>query len=214
MQERISSPRMGPNPPGLDKLMSSSPTPGKRTASGCIARIAFVVFGLFLAFLLTEAAVRLFYPRLPMGLQIALRDVRVTPFTDDRLAPPSLWQPDNDYLTIVRPGAVNSLQAGSPTVTFHVSTYSWWGGRVGFRSPQPQDGNVQAVAVGDSFTFCFTEADSCWVNIVQKAMGLNISNLGQPVTGSTSHARIFYDFVAKPDLKLKQPQLVLWQFYG
>src|SRR5450432_121747 len=177
-------------------------------------RIATVLFGLLLAWLLVEVGIRVAYAALPMNLQIALRDVHVTPFTDQQLAPPSLWQPDGDYLTAVRPGVTDSLQAGSPTVTFHVTSYAWWGGRVGFRSPQPQDGYVPAAAVGDSFTFCFTEVSDCWVSLVAQRIGLNIANLGQPVTGSTSHARIYYDFVAKPELRIKQPKLVLWQFYG
>ncbi len=179
-----------------------------------IERLAVVVFGLLIAVLVAEAAIRLDYGNLPMGEQIASRDVRITPFSDTRLAPPSIWQPDKDYQTIVRPGVVDSWQAGSPTVLFHVTSYSWWGGRVGFRSPQPQDGRVQAVALGDSFTFCFTELQDCWVSLLAQSTGLPISNLGQPVTGSVSHARLYYDFVAKPDLKLKQPRLVLWEFYG
>src|SRR4051812_6431275 len=158
-----------------------------------------VIFGLALALILVEGGIRLLYGSLPMSLQIGLRNVRITPFSDQPLAPAPIWQTDRDYLTIVRPGAVNSLQAGSPTVTFHVTSYAWWGGRVGFRSPQPQDGAVDAVALGDSFTFCFTEIEDCWTNILAQRTGLNLSNLGQPVTGSTSHARIYYDFVAKPD---------------
>jgi hypothetical protein len=173
-----------------------------------------VLFGLVLALLIAEAAVRLLYPWLPIGLQTALRNVHVTPFSDARLAPPPLWQSDLDYLNIVRPGAVNSLQAGSPTVTFHVTSYNWWGGRVGFRSPPPDDGNVQAVAIGDSFTFCYTELEDCWVTRLRQDTGLPLLNMGQPVTGSVSHARLYYDFVAKPELKLKQPRLVLWQFFG
>src|SRR5260221_1013710 len=140
-----------------------------RNLRDVVARILVVIFGLLLALFLAEVAVRLFYPHLPMGLQIALRNVRVSPFSEDRLAPPPLWQPDNDYLTIVRPGAVDRLQAGSPTVTFHVSTYAWWGGRVGVRSPQPQDGAVEAVAVGGSFTLCFTDDDACWGTVAQQA---------------------------------------------
>src|SRR5258708_13267606 len=178
-----------------------------------IARGGVAVFGVILALLVVEAGVRLFYGALPMGLQIALRNVRVTPFTDQQLAPPPLWQDDQDYQMIVRPGAVNSLQAGSSTVTFHVSSYGWWNGRVGFRSPQPQDGTVPAVALGDSFTFCFTEVEACWVSVVARTTGLKLSNLGQPVTGSMSHARIYSYFVPKPDLQLGQPKIVLWEFY-
>jgi hypothetical protein len=177
-------------------------------------RLAVVIFGLALALIIAEIGIRVLYHSLPMSLQIALNSVHVTPFGDQQLAPAPLWQSDTDYQTIVRPGAVNSLQAGSPSVMFHVNSYAWWGGRVGFRSPQPQDGGVDAVALGDSFTFCFTEIEDCWVTLLGQKIGLNIANLGQPVTGSTSHARIYADFVAKPDLKLRQPQLVLWQFYG
>lgn len=173
-----------------------------------------VLFGLVLALLIAETAVRLLYASLPIGLQTALRNVHVTPFSDTRLAPAPLWQSDLDYLNIVRPGAFNSLQAGSPTVTFHVTSYNWWGGRVGFRSPPPDDGNVQAVAIGDSFTFCYTELEDCWVTRLRQDTGLPLLNMGQPVTGSVSHARLYYDFVAKPELKLKQPRLVLWQFFG
>ncbi len=191
-----------------------NPPPSKRLLRAIGLRVFAAIFGLVLAVILVETGIRLFYTSLPINVQIGLRDVHVTPFTDQPLAPPSLWQPDKDYLTIVRPGVVNSLQAGSPTVTFHVTSYAWWGGRVGFRSPQPQDGNVEAVALGDSFTFCFTELEDCWVTMVQQQTGLKLSNLGQPVTGSESHARLFNDFVAKPELKLKQPKLVLWQFYG
>jgi hypothetical protein len=188
--------------------------PSKNIVRAVLMRLLAALFGLILAIILIETGLRLLYGSLPINMQIALRDVHATPFTDQKLAPPSLWQPDKDYLTIVRPGVTDSLQAGSPTVTFHVTSYSWWGGRVGFRSPQPQDGNVEAVALGDSFTFCFTELADCWVTKVQEQTGLKLSNLGQPVTGSESHERIYFDFVAKPDLKLKQPKVVLWQFYG
>src|SRR5258708_26371576 len=167
---------------------------------GIGARIVTALFGLLLAWVLVESVIRMAYGALTMNLQSALRNVHVTPFIDQQLAPPSIWQPDSDYLNIVRPGVIDSLQAGSPTVTFHVSSYAWWGGRVGFRSPQPQDGRVEAAAVGDSFTFCFTEFNDCWVSLVAQRTGLNIANLGQPVTGSTSHARIYFDFVAKPEL--------------
>src|SRR5258708_198406 len=189
-----------------------SVTPGK--VRGVLARLAVAALGLLFALLIVEIAVRLLYTSLPMNLQIALRDVRQSPFTDQRLAPPPLWQADKDYQTIVRPGAVDSLQVGSSSVTFHVNSYAWWGGRVGFRSPQPTDGVVDAVALGDSFTFCFTEVEACWVTLLRQNTGLNLLNMGQPVTGSVSHARLYYDFVAKPDLKLKQPRLVLWEFYG
>jgi hypothetical protein len=178
-----------------------------------LVRIGAILFGLVLAFIIVEIGLRLSYHSLSPKLQTALRDVRITPFTQDRLAPPSLWRADTRYLTIVTPGAENSLQAGSPDVLFHVTSYAWWNGRVGFRSPQPTEGVVQAAAVGDSFTFCFTEVESCWVTLLATQTGIPIANLGQPVTGSVSHARIYQDFIGSIDA-LKQPKWVLWEFYG
>ncbi len=192
--------------------MTTTSTSIKRqrfTPRGCLARLAVMIFGVLLALLIAEIGVRLAYHSLPQTLQIALRDVRITPFTDARLVPPPIWQADNDYQTTTRPGLDNELTYGSPDVSFHASTYSWWNGRVGFRSPQPTSGHVDGVALGDSFTFCFVEATNCWVNYVARFSGLNIANLGQPVTGSTAHARIF-----KGTAMPVKPPLVLWQFFG
>lgn len=186
----------------------AGPTRGARLR-GCLLRLFAAAFGLLLALLIVEIGVRLVYRALPQGLQIALQDVRITPFSDARLIPPPIWQTDNDYQTITRPGLSSELAFGSPDVSFHVSTYAWWGGRIGFRSPQPTDGHLDSVALGDSFTFCFTDAPSCWVDELASATGLSIGNLGQPVTGSQSHARIFKTFA----LPIKPP-LVIWQFFG
>jgi hypothetical protein len=185
-----------------------------RRSKRLTTRIIAVILGLIIPLLLIEIGIRVAYHSLTPGLQVALRFVRITPFTNERLAPLPLWQDDNDYQTVVRPGERGSLQVGSITLQFRISTYAWWGGRVGFRTPQPETGRVDAVAVGDSHTFCFVDDKDCWINILNASAGLNIANFGQPVTGSISHERLYYDFVAKPELKLGQPKLVLWQFYG
>ncbi len=175
----------------------------------CLGRLLVAAFGVLLAVLIVEVGIRLGYRSLSQGLQIALRDVRITPFSDQRLVPAPIWQTDNDYQTITRPGLSNELAFGSPEIGFRVSTYSWWNGRVGFRSPQPTDGHVDIAAIGDSFTFCFTDISSCWVNYLTRFTGLTVANLGQPVTGSQSHERIFKAF-AMP----VKPPLVIWQFFG
>jgi len=175
----------------------------------CLTQILMVLFGLFLALIVIEVGVRLAYGALPQNLQIILRDVRVTPFTDVRIVPPAIWQSDNDYQTVTRPNLQNVSASGSPEITFPVTTYSWFGGRVGFRSPQPTDGRLDAAVLGDSFSFCFTDNAGCWVTLLAQKTGLNIANMGQPVTGSTSHARIFKTFAAPV-----KPSLVIWQFFG
>src|SRR5579859_7855826 len=139
---------------------------------GCLIRLIATFIGLFFALVLVEIALRVAFHSLPESFQLALQSVKITPFTDARLTPEIVWQPDNDYQTITSPGLQDILTHGSTSVTFHVTTYSWWGGRVGFRSPQPTTGQVDAVAVGDSFTFCFTEWQDCWVNHLSQDSGL------------------------------------------
>lgn len=186
----------------------------KRRFRGLLIRLFAVLMGILIPLLFIETGLRLAYGSLSPGLRIALRFVRITPFSDQRLSPLPIWMMDNYYQTIVKSDVQDSLQVGSINLQFWVNTYSWWGGRVGFRTPQPETGRVEAVALGDSHTFCFVEDRDCWVNLLSAQTGLHVANFGQPVTGSLSHERLYYDFVAKPELKLGQPKLVLWQFYG
>ncbi len=179
-----------------------------------LSRLAIIILSVIFAILLLEVAIRLSYSALPSALQIALRFVHQTPFTEARLAPLPLWQEDMTYQMVVTPEARNVEQVGSLSVRFRVNTYAWWNGHIGFRTPPPEDGDVKAVALGDSHTFCFTDEQDCWVNLLSARLGVPIANLGQPVTGSESHARRYYSFVANPALGLRQPRLVLWQFFG
>ncbi|MCS6869911.1 MAG: hypothetical protein RML95_14995 [Anaerolineae bacterium] len=179
-----------------------------------LSRLAVVSISIIFALLLLEIGVRLLYSNLPSSLQIALRFVHQTPFTEARLAPLPLWREDSTFQTVVAPEVRDVEQIGSLSVRFRVSTYAWWNGHVGFRTPPPEDGHVKAVALGDSHTFCFTNDQDCWVNLLSARIGVPIANLGQPVTGSESHARRYYSFVANPMLGLRQPRLVLWQFFG
>jgi hypothetical protein len=119
------------------------------------------------------------------------------------------WQQNGDHYYILRPGLDNVVQYGSPTVSFSLSTIELWkGGGVGFRT-RPIDYFVDAVVVGDSFGFCFTEREDCWVTALERETGMGIVNLSQPVTGNRSHQRILQDF-GQP----LQPPLVIWQFFG
>jgi len=172
-------------------------------------RLAGIAFGVLLAWLLVEVLIRLLFFSLPPRLQLVLEHVRKTPFSDARLLPDPIWQPDTDYLMIARP-VQNYEQFGSAEVRFTVSTETLWGSRVAFRTRQEWvDRHVDAVAVGDSFTFCFTDEQDCWVQQLGALTGLNIINLGITSTGSLSHARVLADF----GLPLKPP-LVIWQWFG
>ncbi|MBN1966946.1 MAG: hypothetical protein JW910_20000 [Anaerolineae bacterium] len=168
-----------------------------------------VVFGLAMAWLLAEVLLRVLFFSLPPRLQLVLDGVYVTPFSDTRLMPDPIWQPDIDYLTITRP-VQNYEQFGGAEVRFRVSTETLWDSRAAFRTRQELvDRYVDAVAMGDSFTFCFTEENDCWVQQLGQITGRNIINLGITSTGSVSHLRVLENF----GMPL-QPPLVIWQWWG
>ena len=188
-----------------------SPTSARRLSPlrTWIGRLAGIVFGLLLAWLMVEVLIRLLFFSLPPRLQLVLEHVHQTPFGDARLLPDPVWQPDIDYLTITRP-VRNRVQYGSAEVRFTVSTEALWGSHLAFRTRQELvDRYVDGVAVGDSFTFCFTDEKDCWVQRLAQITGLNLINLGITSTGSLSHARVLADF----GLPLKPP-LVIWQWFG
>jgi len=174
-----------------------------------VGRLVGIFAGLLMAWLLLEVMLRLLFFSLPPRVQLVLDEVRVTPFSDRKMLPDPIWQPDRDYLTIARP-VRDRVQYGNAEVRFTVTTETLWGSRAAFRTQQAQvDRYVDAVAVGDSFTFCFTDADDCWVQRLGELTGRNIINLGIVSTGSQSHGRVLHDF----GLPLK-PSLVIWQWFG
>ncbi len=174
-----------------------------------VGRLAGMLFGLLMAWLMVEVMLRLLFFSLPPRLQLVLEQVHKTPFTDSGLLPDPLWQPDSEYLTINRP--VHHLkQFGTAEVHFTVDTETLWGSRAAFRTRQELvDRYVDAVAVGDSFTFCFTEEADCWVQRLGQITDRNVINLGITSTGSVSHARVLSNFGVP-----LQPPLVLWQWFG
>lgn len=168
-----------------------------------------MAFGVLLAWLMAEVLLRLFFFSLPPRLQLVLDHVHKTPFTDSKLLPDPIWQSDREYLTITRP-VTHQEQFGTADVHFMVTTETLWGSRAAFRTRQELvDRHVDAVAVGDSFTFCFTAENDCWVQRLGQLTDRNIINLGITSTGSVSHQRVLASF----GMPLKPP-LVIWQWFG
>lgn len=173
-----------------------------------IARLlGLVLLNLLLIMGLLELLLRLAVPVLPDSLAISARWVLTgKPFAEDWTP---AWQQNRDHYYALRPNITNELQYGSPRVRFSLSTIELWeGGGIGFRT-DPVNFRVDAVVVGDSFGFCFTERVDCWVDQLAHQTGLGMVNLSMPVTGTTSHLRILRDF-GQP----LAPPLVLWQFFG
>jgi hypothetical protein len=195
---------------------AQSPTPTSESqprqrhpAKVWIGRAGGVLFGVLLAWFLAEVLLRLLFFSLPPRMQLVLNQVHKTPFTTSKLLPDPIWQPDQEYLMITRP-VHNYTEFGSAEVRFKVSTETLWGSRVAFRTRQELvDRYVDGVAVGDSFTFCFTDEDECWVQRLGQLLNRNLINLGIVSTGSVSHERVLAHF----GMPLKPP-LVIWQWFG
>lgn len=156
---------------------------------------------------LLEISLRAFPNILPERLQeLAYTIMNGTPFEHEWT---TAWVRNREHYFIVLPGLENSLQYGSPSVAFHVTTRELWeGGGIGFRN-RPVDYFVDAVVIGDSFTFCMTEIEDCWVTHLEQNTRMGLVNLGQPATGTRSHYLIL-DGYGKP----YNPPLVIWQFFG
>lgn len=177
------------------------------TQKPLLRAFVLVLVNLVLVLALLEVGLRVLAPQLGGQLGVAARYATFgTPYAQDWQP---AWQQNRDHYYSLLPNVTDSLQYGSPNVSFRLTTTELWeGAGIGFRT-RPVDFFVDAVVVGDSFGMCFTEQEDCWVELLAQERGLNIVNLSQPVTGSTSHYRILRDF-GKP----LTPPLVIWQFFG
>lgn len=177
-------------------------------------RLIAISFGILTAWLLLEILLRLFYPALPFILKSPLREIYVTPFSDKKLLPPPIILDDRDYQHVIRNHAVNDLQYFVPDVPLHVTTSNWLdpNSHVGFRVPTPDwepRWPVDALFIGDSFTFCFTEYEDCWVQMLADKYGMSVVNMGQGATGSIGQLHLLRKFGL-----LNEPRFVVWQWYG
>lgn len=182
------------------------------------SRLAVALFVVLLTILALEVGLRLLYGKLPGNLPYVIRHVRLTPFTETRLVdlpntPASARDPFAAWLTYderygrrVKPVRDLSVQLAD-SVQFVLTTYAWSPSNFAFRTPQPTSEQLDAVALGDSMTFCWTPQEACWVTLLSQQLELSVANLGVPGTGSLSHARIYSDFA-----QAYAPKLVLWQF--
>jgi hypothetical protein len=177
-------------------------------------RISLMLIGLLMGVIGAEVMLRLMAYKLPVNLQLALQDVKMTPFGDTPVIRPSILRQDNYFGMITRPGAVDLIQYANAGVTQRVTTINWLdpNSHVGFRVPstdwQPR-WPVDVVAVGDSFTYCITEWEDCWVERLSSDYGLSVVNLGTPATGSVSHQRMLDTFGLA-----YEPRIVVWQWFG
>jgi hypothetical protein len=155
-----------------------------------VGRLAGIAFGLVLAWLLLEVALRVEFDHLPYNVQGAIQYVRKVPWGKDRIVPEPPWTADKDYQTILKPDLKN-YRVGHGESMFHIDSISLWG------------------VVGDSFTVCWTEKVACWVQHLHDDFGWSVMNLGLAGTGARSHLQVLKNFAIP-----LQPKVIVWQWYG
>jgi hypothetical protein len=178
-----------------------------------IGRVAAVLFGLVLAILFLDVSLPIVTPLLPPPLQVVLRQVKPTRLSLDQSDTGGLPLVKTRFGKLVTQDTADRFVRLGP-VFVHAPTINWIdrNSEIGFRVPssdwQPR-WPVDAVVVGDSFTFCFTEYADCWVRRLETDHGLSMVNLGQPATGSLNHEAMLETFGLP-----YEPRIVIWQWYG
>ena len=94
-------------------------------------------------------------------------------------------------------------------VRFSISTRSLGFRGVGFRDDGLTPGERPVVVVGDSFTFCWTEMEDCWVELLESTGERDFVNLGAPGLGGAQEALMLERYGLALD-----PQLVIWSFFA
>lgn len=177
-------------------------------------RLRSIISGLILTFfslafsaLMIEIFVRVAFDSLPAAMQGDIQHVRRVPWQEERLVQPFPFIIDNRFQARLEPG-IKDYPIHWRDAEFSFSTGTVWDGHViGLRTDGPR-WPLQVLAFGDSFTFCWTEVDDCWVQRLQNDYGWNSVNAGLAGTGSSGQLALIEDI--GPAL---QPSLVVWQWY-
>ncbi len=196
--------------------MSQAPIePIKRSGIQKFAlRSVLVVAGVLVAWLAVELILRLTFDRLPPGIQGAIQSVEMWPWSgpDDTILPRTPFTIDRDFQSRL-PVGLKNFPIHWSDAQFTFNTISLWKNpdgtehRAGLRTNPPQ-WPVDVMTYGDSFTFCWTKFEECWVQRLADDQGWHVVNAGNPGTGTTGQLNLLKE-TAKPI----RPALVIWQWY-
>lgn len=191
--------------------MPAAIAPPSRPATSPLRRAAprllAILLGLLLGWLMLEVLLRAGFDALPRGAQSVIQHVRRVPWREEHIIPVFPWETSREYQARM-PTNLTDYPVHWGDAQFTFDTISLWGGSEGFRTNPPQ-WPVDLVAVGDSFTFCWTDFEDCWVEQLRQQFGWSVMNLGVPGTGSLSHQMIMGTYATPLN-----PQVVVWQWFG
>ena len=161
-----------------------------------------------LVWLLLEVFIRVGFDALPPETQAVLQHVRRVPWDDEHLIPVLPFMGSREFHARIPPGLHDyRVHWGDADFTFD-TVAPWEGATEGFRT-NPPEWPMDIVAVGDSFTFCWTDFEDCWVERLHRDFGWHVMNFGVPGTGSMAHRNILGAY--GPPM---EPQVVIWQWFG
>lgn len=170
-------------------------------------RLAAMLFGLLIAWGMVEVFLRVGYDFIPRDAQSIIQHVRRVPWNEERLVPPFPYVLSREHQAMVAPNHADyPVKWGDAKFTF--DTIALWDMPVGFRT-NPPEWPVEIVALGDSFTFCWTDFEDCWVQKLHSDYGWSVMNLGEPGTGTAAHQSLI-----EPYVKPLEPEVIVWQWYG
>jgi hypothetical protein len=171
-----------------------------------LLRAAFALVGVLAAWLVIETLMRVGFDALPAGVQGDIQAVRRVPWREDRIVPPFPYLQDDQFQARIAPGLVDYPIRWSDARFAFTTIPLWEGHIVGLRTDPPR-WPLDIIAYGDSFTFCWTAYQDCWVHQLQDK-GWHVVNAGMPGTGPGGQLRMMRE--SAPAVK---PGLIIWQWY-
>lgn len=188
-----------------DPAYTSAPP---RRGVKALARALGLVFMFLLTWLSLEVLLRAGFDALPQGTQGVIQHVRRVPWSDEHIIPVFPYETSREFQARIPPGLDDyPVHWGDAAFTFDTLRL-WEGSAEGFRT-QPPQWPMDLVAVGDSFAFCWTDFEDCWVEQLYARFGWHVMNLGIPGTGSMSHELVISSYAVP-----MEPKVVIWQWYG
>ena len=173
-----------------------------------LGRLIMMSFSMVVTLIAIETFMRIGFDALPPNVQGDLQSVRRVPWNEEVMVQGVPIENSKTYQSQIEPGLVDfPVRWNDARFTF--STQSIWDGHwIGLRNKGETQWPLDIVTFGDSFTFCWTAYEDCWVQKLNTDYGWHVINAGQPGNGSGGQLVLMQEL-----LEPLQPKVVIWQWY-